>query len=316
MKFGLELLKGINVMGNTVLKVKNISKKIKGKEIIKQVSFEIEEGEILGFLGPNGSGKSTTLRMIVGLSKPSSGKISICGYDIEKNYVKAMTNVGCIIEGPDLYDYMSGYRNLEMLGSMSKDVTNKDLEEAINLVGMDKRIHDKVGIYSMGMKQRIGLAQALIHKPRLLVLDEPTNGLDPQGIHEFREIVKGLARDKGISVLISSHLISEVQLMCDKVAIINKGTIIRSASIKEIISTDEVFWVLNDPEKGQELLKNDFNIESSIIEEKLIASLDIEKLHEINENIIKAGIELKYVASKNRKLEDLFLTLTDNQKVQ
>lgn len=303
-------------MDTNVLKVLDITKKIKNKEIIKGISFDIEAGEILGFLGPNGAGKSTTLRMIVGLSRPSSGTIHICGQSITHNYVKAMSNVGCIIEGPDLYNYMSGYKNLEMLGAMSEGVTKKDIDEAVELVGMEKRIHDKVEIYSMGMKQRIGLAQALIHRPKLLILDEPTNGLDPQGIHEFREIVKGLAKEKSISVLISSHLISEVQLMCDKVSIINQGTIIKNASIDEIISTGEVVWVLNNPKKGQELLKTNFQIESVIQNNQLMAVADVQRLPKINQTFMQAGLELQYVTTKNRTLEDLFLTLTDNQTVQ
>ncbi|HHX62276.1 MAG TPA: ABC transporter ATP-binding protein [Epulopiscium sp.] len=303
-------------MDTNVLKVLDITKKIKNKEIIKGISFDIEAGEILGFLGPNGAGKSTTLRMIVGLSRPSSGTIHICGQSITHNYVKAMSNVGCIIEGPDLYNYMSGYKNLEMLGAMSEGVTKKDIDEAVELVGMEKRIHDKVEIYSMGMKQRIGLAQALIHRPKLLILDEPTNGLDPQGIHEFREIVKGLAKKKSISVLISSHLISEVQLMCDKVSIINQGTIIKNASIDEIISTGEVVWVLNNPKKGQELLKTNFQIESVIQNNQLTAVADVQNLPKINQSFMQAGLELQYVTTKNRTLEDLFLTLTDNQTVQ
>lgn len=303
-------------MNTNILKVSNISKKIKNKEIIKGIDLEIDKGEILGFLGPNGSGKSTTLRMIVGLSRPDSGYIEICGYSITNDYVRAMSNVGCIIEEPNLYNYMSGYKNLEMLGSMSKGVTKKTIDDAVELVGMEKRINDKVGIYSMGMKQRIGLAQALIHRPRLLILDEPTNGLDPQGIHDFREIVKGLAKEKNISVLISSHLISEVQMMCDKVSIINNGKIIQNGSVDEMISSGEIFWVLNDSKKGQHLLKKHFNIESTIDKEKLSAIIDVNELGKINKKFIKSGIDLKYVGTKKKTLEDLFLSLTEKQKIQ
>ncbi|MCA9765511.1 MAG: ABC transporter ATP-binding protein [Carnobacterium sp.] len=302
-------------MDTSVLKVSNLTKKIKKNQIIKEVSFDIKEGEILGFLGPNGSGKTTTLRMIVGLTKPTSGEIAICGHSIEKDFVKAMSNVGCIIEGPDLYDYMSGYKNLELLGSMSKNVTKKDIDEAVALVGMQGRIHDKVAIYSMGMKQRVGLAQALIHKPNLLILDEPTNGLDPQGIHEFREIVKKLAKEKGIAVLISSHLISEVQLMCDRVSIINNGTIIRNASIDEVLSTGEVVWTVDNPEKVQVVLKKRFEIASTINGNELTALVDVEKLLKINRTLFDLGFEIKYVENKKRTLEDLFLTLTDKHKI-
>ncbi len=298
-------------METSVLKVSNVTKEIKKKQIIKGVSFDIKQGEILGFLGPNGSGKTTTLRMLVGLSKPTSGDIEICGYSLKKDYVKAMSNVGCIIEGPDLYDYMSGYTNLELLGSMSQGVTKQDIDDAVELVGMSERIHDKVQVYSMGMKQRIGLAQALIHKPKLLILDEPTNGLDPQGIHEFREIVKNLARKTGISVLISSHLISEVQLMCDRVSIINNGNIIRNASIDDVLATGEVIWTLTDPQKGQSILKDTFDLDSSIDGKKLRAFVDIEKLPEINTTFIGSGLAMTYVENKKRTLEDLFLALTE-----
>lgn len=299
------------IMETSVLKVSNVTKEIKKKQIIKGVSFDIKQGEILGFLGPNGSGKTTTLRMLVGLSKPTSGDIEICGYSLKKDYVKAMSNVGCIIEGPDLYDYMSGYTNLELLGSMSQGVTKQDIDDAVELVGMSERIHDKVQVYSMGMKQRIGLAQALIHKPKLLILDEPTNGLDPQGIHEFRELVKNLARKTGISVLISSHLISEVQLMCDRVSIINNGNIIRNASIDDVLATGEVIWTLTDPQKGQSILKDTFDLDSSIDGKKLRAFVDIEKLPEINTTFIGSGLAMTYVENKKRTLEDLFLALTE-----
>lgn len=303
-------------MDSSVLKLSNISKSIKKKEIIKNISFDIRPGEVLGFLGPNGSGKSTTLRMIVGLSKPSSGEISICGYSIEKDYVKAMSNVGCIIEGPDLYDYMSGYRNLEMLANMSKGVSKKDIDEAVELVGMENRIHDKVEVYSMGMKQRIGLAQALIHKPKLLILDEPANGLDPQGIHEFRDIIIDLAREKDISVLISSHIISEVQLMCDRVSIINEGSIIRSASIEDILSSDEVVWMLDDPEKAQLILQDKFHIDSSVLANRLMGLVPIDILAQVNKSFIDSGINISLVEKKKRTLEDLFLNLTDKHKIK
>lgn len=302
-------------MDTSVLTVSKLTKRINKTLIIKDVSFDIKQGEIVGFLGPNGSGKTTTLRMIVGLSKPTSGEIKICGYSIKKDFVKAMSNVGCIIEGPDLYDYMSGYRNLELLGSMSKGVTKKDIDEAVELVGMGNRIHDKVAVYSMGMKQRVGLAQALIHKPKLLILDEPTNGLDPQGIHEFREIVKKLAKEKGISVLISSHLISEVQLMCDRVSIIDDGSLIRNAAIDEVLATGEVVWTVDDPKKAQAVLKNKFAIDSAIDAKKVTALASVERLSEINKALFNSGIEINYVENKKRTLEDLFLTLTDKHKI-
>ena len=302
-------------MGKNILLVENVTKIINKKSIVKDISFSINEGEILGFLGPNGAGKSTTLRMIVGLSKATSGKIEICGHSITENYIKAMSNIGCIIEGPDLYNYMSGWDNLKMLASMNRGIGEKEIYDIVELVGLKNRIKDKVNTYSLGMKQRLGLAQSLINDPKLLILDEPTNGLDPSGINEFRHIVKTLAKEKNISVLISSHLMSEIELMCDKVSIIKNGTIVKNGMVKELLNTKEVFWILDDNEKGRQILKNLWKIDSEIIGEKLEAEIDLTKLSEINNSFFKEGLMIKFVTNKNKTLEDLFLRLTDGNQI-
>lgn len=302
-------------MSTQILLLENVKKTITDKEIIKGISFSINEGEILGFLGPNGAGKSTTLRMIVGLSKPTEGNIEICGHSITSDYVNAMSNVGCIIEGPDLYNYMSGMDNLKMLAAMGKGVTDKDIKDAVNLVGLENRINDKVSTYSLGMKQRLGLAQALIHNPKLLVLDEPTNGLDPAGINEFRSIIKKLAKEKNIAVLISSHLMSEIELMCDKVSIIKNGEIIKNALVQELLSTQDVFWVLDDNVKGNELLYKLWGIKGKVVEDRVEAIVDMDMLFKINEAFLKEGVNIKFVDNKHRTLEDLFLTLTEGNVI-
>ena len=302
-------------MEKNILLVENVTKVINKKSIVKDISFSINEGEILGFLGPNGAGKSTTLRMIVGLSKPTSGKIEICGHSITKNYIKAMSNIGSIIEGPDLYNYMSGMDNMKMLASMNKGVGEKDIYDIVELVGLKNRINDKVNTYSLGMKQRLGLAQALINNPKLLILDEPTNGLDPAGINEFRNIVKTLAKEKNISVLVSSHLMSEIELMCDKVSIIKNGAILKNGNVKELLNTKEVFWILDDNGKGREILKNVWKIDSEIVGEKLEAEFDLTKLSEINKSFFKEGLMIKFVTNKNKTLEDLFLRLTEGNEI-
>ena len=302
-------------MEKNILLVENITKSINKKSIVKDISFSIDEGEILGFLGPNGAGKSTTLRMIVGLSKPTSGKIEICGHSITENYIKAMSKIGSIIEGPDLYNYMSGIDNLKMLASMNNGIGEKDINNIVELVELQNRINDKVNTYSLGMKQRLGLAQALINNPKLLILDEPTNGLDPSGINEFRNIVKNLAKEKNISVLVSSHLMSEIELMCDKVSIIKNGTIVKNGRVKELLNTKEVFWILDDNEKGREILKNLWKIDSEIVGEKLEAELDLDKISEINNSFFKEGLMIKFVTNKNKTLEDLFLKLTEGNKI-
>ncbi|NOW89051.1 ABC transporter ATP-binding protein [Clostridium beijerinckii] len=302
-------------MAKQILLLDNVHKSIKNKEIVKGITFSINEGEVLGFLGPNGAGKSTTLRMIVGLSSPTSGKILIDGYSITKDYVKAMSKVGCIIEGPDMYNYLSGLENLKMLASMNKNITNEDITRVIELVGMQNRINEKVSTYSLGMKQRLGLAQALIHKPKLLILDEPTNGLDPSGINEFRHIIKDLAKKENIAVLVSSHLISEVELMCDTVAIIKSGTLLKYASVSELISDKEVSFVLSDNSKGIKILKDKWNIDSSLINNTIIAKVDVSKIEKINSSFIEEGIAIKFVSVNQKTLEDLFLSLTESNSI-
>lgn len=297
-------------MKKEVLILEKVHKIIAGREIIKGISFSIKEGEVLGFLGPNGAGKSTTLRMIVGLSKPTSGKIEVCGYSIVKDYVKAMSSVGCIIEGPDLYGYMSGMDNLEMLAAMEKNITREDIMDAVRLVEMEKHIHDKVSTYSLGMKQRMGLAQALMNHPKLLILDEPTNGLDPAGINELRNLIRKLSKEEKISVLISSHLIAEIELICDKVSIIKDGAVLRNASVKELLRTKETFFELDDNKRGIEILEKNWGIKGKIRGSKIEAVVDEDKVSEINASFIKEGLKLKFVDNKHKNLEDLFLSIT------
>ncbi len=303
-------------MTQRILQVKDLTKIINKREIIKNINLEISKGEIYGFLGPNGAGKSTTLRMVVGLSKPTTGDITISGYSITNNYVKAMANVGCIIEEPALYEYMTGLKNLKILGAMSKNVSEKDIREAVELVGMSHRINDLVKTYSMGMKQRIGLAQALIHHPKLLILDEPTNGLDPQGIYKFRQIIKTLVKEKGISVLLSSHLISEIQLMCDKVAIINNGQIIKTEKVEDLLFSNQIYWTIDYPKKGKRILESKFDIEANIIDNQLVAKLPEHLIETVNTFFINKGIKIKYVSIKKKTLEDLFLELTAYKAIE
>ena len=181
-------------MQNLVLKCENLHKSFRKKEILKNVSLEVCSGDILGFIGPNGAGKTTTIKLILGLQKIDSGKVIINGYDIQKDFEKAIAKVGAIIENPDLYMYMSGYDNLKLISNLYPNVDLKRIEEVIDLVGLRNRIDDKVSKYSLGMRQRLGVAQAILHKPNLLILDEPTNGLDPEGIKDLRELLIRLAK--------------------------------------------------------------------------------------------------------------------------
>ncbi len=299
-----------------VLELVGIGKSIGGKDIVKGLDLTLGEAEVFGFLGPNGAGKTTTIRMIVGLIKATKGKIKICGYDILKDYVKAMSNVGCIIESPDMYKYLTGMENLLQFAAMDRRVTKNRIGEVVDLVGLKNRIGDKVSTYSLGMRQRIGIAQALLSRPKLLILDEPTNGLDPAGITEFRKLIRRLAKEDGMTVFVSSHLLAEVQQMCDTVAIISHGTIVKSAAVKDVLVSETVNWELSNPEKAIRLLKVKWNIDAILSNDNTVtASIGEHSHEEINSVFIKEEIGLKYTYAKQNTLEELFLNLTEGDKI-
>ena len=221
-------------MGKTILKCEKLDKKFGKKQILKEVSFEIQEGDILGFIGPNGAGKTTTIKLILGLQNITGGKVQINGYDIQSEFTKAIQKVGAIVENPDLYMYMTGYDNLKLISNMYKEIDKNRIDEVVKLVKLENRIKDKVSKYSLGMRQRLGIAQAILHKPNLLILDEPTNGLDPEGIKEMRELLLKLAQKEKMAILISSHNLAELDNLCNKVCIIKNGQIIETNDISNI----------------------------------------------------------------------------------
>lgn len=218
---------------NKVLEVKNLSKRLGKKEIIKDISFYVNEGEIFGFLGPNGSGKTTTIRMLVDLISMDKGEIKILGNDITKEREKTLKNIGAVVENPELYGYLSGRENLNQIARI-RGIKKERINEVIKLVELEGRINDKISKYSLGMKQRLGLAAALLSSPKLLILDEPTNGLDPNGIIEIRRILKNLSKSSGMGVFVSSHILSEIQELCDTVAFIEDGKITEIETLANI----------------------------------------------------------------------------------
>lgn len=221
-------------MNSVVVKLENVHKKIGGNEIIRGLSFEVKEGEVYGFLGPNGSGKTTTIRMMTGLIAMTEGDITVCGYSIRTNREKALEQIGAIVENPELYEYMTGMQNLKHFANMAvKPISKERIAEIVKLVDLEKAIDKKVKTYSLGMKQRLGIAQALLHNPKILILDEPTNGLDPAGIRQIRDYLRRLAKEEGIAVIVSSHLLSEIELMCDRVVIIKDGQFVQAYNLHE-----------------------------------------------------------------------------------
>jgi ABC-2 type transport system ATP-binding protein len=304
------------VTKQATLIVENLRKTIRRKEIIKGISFELKEGEVFGFLGPNGAGKTTTIRMLVGLIKPTAGHISICGYDLERQFTEAIRHIGCIVENPELYPYLSGWENLEHFARMVRDIPKERIVEVVELVGLQNRIHDRVSTYSLGMRQRLGIAQALLGKPKVLILDEPTNGLDPVGIREMREFIRFLAETEGLSVLVSSHLLSEIQLMCDRVAIMAKGTLLRVDTVEHLLKEQaRVVWKAEPLETAQAILAAETSI-FRIDGDTLITPYEPKKLSVWNKMLVEAGVAVHEIQPKLPTLEDLFIELTGGETIE
>ena len=289
-----------------ILECQNLRKRFGKKEILKDVSLEAKEGDILGFIGPNGAGKTTTIKLILGLQKITSGTVKINGYDIEKEFTKAIKRVGTIVENPDLYMYMSGYENLKMIANLYEGITKERIDEVIKLVGLENRIKDKVSKYSLGMRQRLGIAQAILHKPNLLVLDEPTNGLDPEGIKQIKDLIVKLAKEEKMAGFISSHNLLELESFCTKITILKNGEVIENTSIDEVKqdeNTSYIFEVENE-ENAIEILKEKAKRkDKNTIEVKV----NKEDVPEIIEKLVKNNIKIYSVYQKESNLEDAFL---------
>ncbi|HHT7237586.1 ABC transporter ATP-binding protein [Bacillus sp. JJ927] len=300
-----------------ILSVRDVKKVIGKKTLVEDISFDVKQGEVFGFLGPNGAGKTTTIRMLVGLIKATEGTISIGGYSIKENFREAMRQIGSIVENPELYTYLTGWENLKQFARMLGDISDERIIEIAKMVHLDERIHDKVKTYSLGMKQRLGIAQALLGNPKLLILDEPTNGLDPAGIRELREFIHKLVKEENMSVFISSHLLSEVQMICDRVAIIHKGKIITVAPIEELIKTasDRVEWVVTPISKAKDMLDAAEEVEEvSIEDERLLCRMDVASISVWNKHFVENEIDVHSVKELVFTLEDLFIELTRGEQ--
>ncbi|QHS21522.1 ABC transporter ATP-binding protein [Virgibacillus sp. MSP4-1] len=296
---------------STVLELKNVTKKLGNKNVVDDLSFSIQSGEVFGLLGPNGAGKTTTIRMIAGLISKSNGKVFINGVDADENFKQVMSEMGAIVENPEMYKFLTGYQNLLHFARMAQvSITKERIQEVIKLVDLEKNIHRKVKTYSLGMRQRLGVAQAILHKPSLLIFDEPTNGLDPQGIYEFRTYLKKLT-EQGVAVMVSSHLLAEMQQMCDRVAIIQEGKLIDISSVHELREDHDadtlVQFEVDQPELAKEKL-TDF--EFDIVDGYLQCATQRRDIPSINSKLVQANIQVFGISSKNPSLEEKFLAIT------
>ncbi|GAA0490089.1 ABC transporter ATP-binding protein [Salinibacillus aidingensis] len=296
---------------SSVLELRNVTKKLGNKNVVDDLSFSIQSGEVFGLLGPNGAGKTTTIRMIAGLISKSNGKVFINGVDADENFKQVMSEMGAIVENPEMYKFLTGYQNLLHFARMAQvSITKERIKEVIKLVDLEKNIHRKVKTYSLGMRQRLGVAQAILHKPSLLIFDEPTNGLDPQGIYEFRTYLKKLT-EQGVAVMVSSHLLAEMQQMCDRVAIIQEGKLIDISSVHELREDHGadtlVQFEVDQPELAKEKL-TDFEFE--IVDGYLQCPAKRSDIPSINKKLVQANIQVFGISSKNPSLEEKFLAIT------
>lgn len=294
-----------------ILSCDKLCKNFGKKKILKNVSLELYEGDILGFIGPNGAGKTTTIKLILGLQSIGAGNVMINGYDIKKDFVKAINRVGAIVENPDMYMYLSGYDNLKLVAKMY-NIDKKRIDEVVKLVGLEKRINDKVSKYSLGMRQRLGIAAAILPNPNLLILDEPTNGLDPEGIKEIRELLTRLAKDNGMAVLISSHILSELESFCTKVCIIQNGKVVETNDLKDIKhNTKDTCYII----ELDDVKKFDFEFEK-ISDFKIRIHADRKEIPEYINKLLEKKVAIYGIYEEEDSLEDAFLKRTGGNVIE
>lgn len=302
-------------MENTVLELKNVSKSFGKRKIIDNISLKVNSGEIFGFLGPNGSGKTTTIKMILRLIDSDEGEIKVNGFDNRKQFEQAMECIGAIVENPDMYKYMSGIDNLK-LHARIRNIDEKRIAEVLEMVGLKDRAKDKVGKYSLGMKQRLGLALTLLHNPKVLILDEPTNGLDPAGIKQLRDILKKISHEENVAVFVSSHILTEMQQMCDRVAVLDNGKIVK---IEQITSSEEekietIELRLKNKEKAIKILKEKFEVDAKEEKDSLLVTIQTEKVPEVVKELAIEDVGVKAVIPREHNLEEIFFDATEGGK--
>ena len=298
-----------------ILKCENLKKQVKNKVIVENISFLMNKGDVVGFIGPNGAGKTTTIKLILGLIKLTEGKVYIDGYDIQKNFIKAMEKVGAIVETPDLYMYLSGYDNLKLTANNYKNITKERMNEVIKKVGLENRIKDKVSTYSLGMRQRLGIAEAIINSPELLILDEPTNGLDIEGTIEIRNLIKELSNE-GIAILISSHNLTEIDNLCNRIIAIKNGKIITNDTIDNFKTfSNETTYILeldNLDNLDQVILKYKYEVVSK---NKIRVYITKEEITNFMENLIKSRYQIYSMQEEKLTSEQAFIKKVGENKI-
>lgn len=294
------------------LRTEGLVKRYGRRNVVDGVSLTVREGEIYGFLGPNGSGKTTTIRMVLGLISRTAGRAELLGRDIAKWGPKSREGVGGFVETPTFYPYMSGYLNLRTYADLSGGASKAEIVEALRLVGLLGRENDLVRTYSFGMRQRLGIAQALLPRPRLLILDEPSLGLDPHGMVEIREMIQRLHREQGLTILFSTHLLAEVQMVCTRVGILQLGKLLFEGAIDQLIRPDRAYRVKPDrAERAREVLSGLASVSSVGVEDGFLTfEADPSAVPDVNRALVEAGVRVFEIGPGTKTLEDVFLEMT------
>lgn len=301
-------------MKEPVLEVRGLSKKFGEIQAVKDLNLTIFKGDVYGFIGPNGAGKTTSIRMLLKLIHSDSGSVKIFGTDLGRDFRRTIAKVGALVESPAFYPYLSGFRNLSLFGDLSGGVSEKRVWEVLELVGLSRRAKHKVKGYSHGMKQRLGIALALLHKPRLLILDEPTNGLDPQGIREVRNLIRRVSQEEEITIFLSSHLLSEMEMVCNRIGIMYQGSLIAEGDVDQLLGEGQglIEIRVENEVSAQRFLESKFPGLKPSIKKSGWLHFPQEKwdLAQINRELIQAGFVVHSISSRRRTLEDLFVELT------
>jgi ABC-2 type transport system ATP-binding protein len=302
------------VTGDIILQTNNLGKQYKRRWAVHHLDLEVHRGDVFGFLGPNGAGKSTTIRMLLSLIRPTEGEVFLFGHSLAREREKALGSIGGIVEKPDFYLYLSAYRNLEIVGALNGGAERKRIEEVLGLVGLSARARDKVKTYSHGMKQRLGIAQALLSDPELVILDEPTSGLDPQGMKEIRDLIRHLASDRQKTVLLSSHLLNEVELVANRMAVINRGELVTQGEVSALLEKGEkVVTIKGQPvDKLRALVSGRVGAESvTVKDDAVLVSMPFEDIPALTRVLVGEGIDIQAIIPR-RSLEEYFLSITES----
>lgn len=300
--------------GEIILQTKNLGKQYKRRWAVHHLDLEVHRGDVFGFLGPNGAGKSTTIRMLLSLIRPSEGEVFLFNYSLVKEREKALRSIGGIVEKPDFYLYLSAYRNLEIVGALNGGAEKKRIDEVLDLVGLSARARDKVKTFSHGMKQRLGIAQALLSDPEFVILDEPTSGLDPQGMKEIRDLIRHLASDRQKTVMLSSHLLNEVEMVATRMAVINRGELVTQGEVSALLEKGEKVVTF----KGRPAKKLHAILSSRIGADKVavkgddaVVTMPFEDIPAIARVLVREKIEIQAIVPR-RSLEEYFLSITES----